>query len=59
MGKTDRCLITRLRENGTRSDQPMFQHLSQCIAFQDQCNLFALPDPYSPISTMNSSFDFN
>ena len=27
VGKTDRCVITRLNEHRTRSDQPMFQHL--------------------------------
>ena len=27
VGKTDRCVITRLNEHSNRSDQPIFQHL--------------------------------
>ena len=30
IGKTDRCVITRLNEHSNGSDQPMFQHLQHC-----------------------------
>ena len=43
IGKTDRCLIVRLQEHGTRKDQPMFHHLSQCQAFHDYVSIFNLP----------------
>ena len=44
VGKTDRNLITRLDEHGTKVDQPMYQHLSNCSAFNDHIILFTLPD---------------
>ena len=44
VGKTDRNLITRLDEHGTKIDQPMFQHLSNCSVFNDHIMLFILPD---------------
>ena len=44
VGKTDRNLITRLDEHGTKVDQPMYQHLSNCSAFNDHIMLFTLPD---------------
>ena len=43
VGKTDRCLQLRLVEHGTRNDQPMFLHLSQCELFRDYVSLFSLP----------------
>ena len=43
VGKTDRCLITRLLEHGTREDQPMFQHLSRCDSFHDYVSMFNMP----------------
>ena len=30
VGKSDQNLITRLDEHGTKVDQPMYQHLSNC-----------------------------
>ena len=33
VGKTDRCFGIRMNENGTRSDQPMHQHLTNCTVF--------------------------
>ena len=33
IGKTDRCVITRMREHATCADQPMFQHLVHCEKF--------------------------
>lgn len=40
---TDRCLITRLLEHGTREEQPMFQHLSRCDIFHDYVTMFSMP----------------
>ena len=44
VGKTNRNLITRLEKHGTKVDQPMYQHLSNCSAFNDHIMLFTLPD---------------
>ena len=44
VGKTDRNLITRLDEHGTKVDQPMYQHLSNCSAFNDHIMVFTFPD---------------
>ena len=44
VGKTDRNLITRLDEHGTKVDQPIYQHLCNCSAFNDQIMLSTLPD---------------
>ena len=43
IGKTDRCLFTRLNEHASRLDQPMHQHFMNCDLFHDYLNLFALP----------------
>ena len=43
IGKTDRCLITRLIEHGSRNDQPMLLHLINCHAFNDYISFFGLP----------------
>ena len=53
IGKTDRCLITRLEEHGTKPDQPMYQHLFKCQEFQDTVNLFFLPDMDVATSSVN------
>ena len=44
VGKTDQNLITRTDKHGTKVDQPMYQHLSNCCAFNDHIMLFTLPD---------------
>ena len=44
VGKTNCCLGKRLDEHGTRQDQPMHIHLSNCEKFQYMVNLFKLPD---------------
>lgn len=44
IGKTDRCLILRMTEQGSKFDQPMYRHLSNCTQFKDYVTLFALPD---------------
>ena len=42
VGKTDRNPITKLEEHGTEIDQPIYQHLSNCSAFNDHNMLFTL-----------------
>ena len=44
IGKTDRNLVTRLKEQGSCDDQPMYQHLSECEHYNDIINLMKLPD---------------
>ena len=44
VGKTNCCLGKRLDEHGTRQDQPMHIHLSNCEKFQYMVNLLTLPD---------------
>ena len=44
VGKTYGKLITRLDEHGTIVDQPIYQHLNNCSAFNDHIMLFTLPD---------------
>ena len=43
IGKTERCLISRMNEHGTRNTEPIFKHLSECQMFKETCNLYALP----------------
>ena len=45
IGKTDRCLLIRMEEHGTRVDQPMFRHLTSCAAFIDYTKMFAINLP--------------
>ena len=33
-----------MKEHGTRTYQPLHQHLTKCEVFQKLCNLFTLPD---------------
>ena len=33
IGKTERCLISRMNKHGTRETEPMFKHLSECEMF--------------------------
>ena len=35
IGKTERCLITRINEHGTKETEPMFKHLPECESFKD------------------------
>ena len=53
VGKTDRNLITRLDEHGTKIDQPMYQLLSNCSAFNDHIMLFTLPDAATDITIVS------
>ena len=35
IGKTERCLITRIKEHGTKETELMFEHVSECESFKD------------------------
>ena len=37
IGKTERCLLTRIIQHGTKERQLMFKHLSGCEMFKDCC----------------------
>ena len=50
IGKTDRCLSIRLSEHGTRNDQPMFRHLSQCTDFIEYTKMFAINESPNYVS---------
>ena len=53
VGKTDRCVITRLNEHSNRSDQPKFQHLQHCEKILETMTLYQLPDIAPDVSTVN------
>ena len=42
--KTDRNIITRMDNNGTKPDQPMHQHLTNCDQFAEYLKFYVLPD---------------
>ena len=37
IGKTERCLITRINEHGTKETELMFKHIYECESFTDYC----------------------
>ena len=39
-GKNERCVVTRLNEHSSRSDQPMFQHLQHCEKLLETMTLY-------------------
>ena len=41
--KTERCLISRMTEHGTRDIEPLFQHLLECLKRHVICMLFHHP----------------
>ena len=51
--KTDGNLITRLDEHDKKVEQPMYQLLSNCCAFNDYIMLFTLPDAATNITIIN------
>ena len=53
VGKTDRCLNTRMIEHGTRIDQPMYRHLTSCTDFIDYTKLFGIHEPEWTVSFDN------
>ena len=42
--KTNRNIITRMDEHGTKPDQPMHQHLTHCAHFAEYLKFYSLPD---------------
>ena len=42
IGKTEKCLITRITEHGTKETEPTFKHLLECEMFKDCCWLYSL-----------------
>ena len=59
IGKTERCLISRMNEHGTRDTEPMFKHLSECEMFKETCNLYALPSLYNESNRNEMSLTSN
>ena len=55
VGKTSCCFGKRVDEHGSRSDQPMHQHLSSCKEFKYLVGLFNLP---TDLETSNSEAIF-
>ena len=53
VGKTARCVITRLNEHSNCSDQPMSQHLPHCVKFLETMILYQLPDTDNGVSTVS------
>ena len=47
IGKTERCLITRITEHGTKETELMFKNLSECELFKDCCRLYSLSSLFS------------
>ena len=47
IGKTERCLISRMNEHGKQENEPMFKHLSECEMLKETCNLCALSSVYN------------
>ena len=47
VSKIDRCFGICMNEHGTRSDQPMHQHLTNSTAFQKTVNINALPELFN------------
>ena len=43
IGKTERCLISRMNEHGKQENEPIFKHLSECEIFEETGNLYAFP----------------
>ena len=44
IGRTERCLQTRLHEYGARNDQPMFRNLTNCEPFNQLVQIHRLAD---------------
>ena len=54
VGKTDRNLVMRSNEHGSREDQPMYQHLSKCEHFAHIIDLHRLPDIHASTTEINN-----
>ena len=59
MGKTDRNIITRMDERGTKPDQPMNQHLTNCAEFAEYLKFYALPDTDAVNTIVNKEMDLH
>ena len=42
--KTDRNIITRMDEHATKTDPPLYQHLTSCAQCAEYLKFYALPD---------------
>ena len=47
IGKTERCIISRMNEYGKWENEPMLKHLSECEMFKETGNLYALLSAYN------------
>ena len=61
IGKTERCLITKLTEHGTKETEPMLKLPSECELFKDCCWLYFLSslfneDEYNNINLTSHIF---
>ena len=60
IGKTDRCLYTRIKEHSTRENSEIYAHVNSCEYFQHIKSLLELsPDLFNPICTNISQLIFN
>ena len=62
IGKTERCLKTRINEHGTKETEPMFKHLPECESFEDCCWWYSLSsllneDEHADISLTSHIFN--
>ena len=53
IGKTDRNIITRLHEYGSRIDQPLHIHLTNCDKFGDIITMMQLPNMDNSVLPVN------
>lgn len=44
VGKTESCFATRMDEQGSKLDQPMYQHSNTCEMFNEIASMYALPN---------------
>ena len=51
--KTDRNIITRLHEHGSRVDQPLHVHLTNCDKFGDIITMMQLPNMDNSVVAVN------
>ena len=60
IGKTDRCLYTRIKEHSTRENSETYAHVNSCEYFQHFKSLLELsPDLFNPICTNITQLIFN
>ena len=60
IGKTDRCLYTRIKEHSTRENSEIYAHVNSCEHFQHIKSLLELsPHLSNPICTNTTQLIFN